>query len=106
MGIPGCLSYKADSGLVHQPVPNEGVLAQIELGSTTTAWLVEQFGQPQAVRRPSEQLAIWQYENVSQSSKQVRVLPLLAIDLKNSHKTVFNFQIENTYVVKYWKEKP
>jgi hypothetical protein len=66
----------------------------------------KQFGQPKAVRRPSEELAIWQCENLSQSSKEVRVLPLLAIDLQNSHTTVFNFQIENTYVVKYWKEQP
>ena len=100
----GCISYKSERGTVNHAIPQAGVLSQIELGATTTDWLLKQFGHPQAVRRPNEQTAVWQYENVASSTTRVQALPLFAVELKDVEKTVYNFEVENSYIVRYWHE--
>ena len=104
--LSGCISYTSETGNVRQSIPDSGTLNEVQLGQTTTAWLLEQFGQPQAVRRPSETSAVWQYENVARSERSIRALPLLAIEMSAEEVTAFNFEIENEYIVRYWTSTP
>ena len=102
--LSGCISYQAETNTVHRAIQEEGLLTQIELGATTTAWLLDQFGAPQAVRRPNQNTAVWQYENVAHTKRAMRALPLIAITLEDSAATVYNFEVENDFIVKYWKD--
>ncbi len=102
--LSGCISYKAETNTVNRAIHEEGLLTQIELGTTTTAWLLEKFGAPQAVRRPGPSTAEWQYENVAHTRKAVRALPLFAITLEDSEATTYSFEVENDFIVKYWKD--
>lgn len=104
VGLTGCVSYKSEKQTSDADIPDLSFLNQITLGETRTGWLIEQFGHPSAVRRPNEDAAVWQYENVTRSSTQVRALPLFAVELKNLSRTIYNFEIENDYVVRYWKD--
>lgn len=104
LSLSGCISYKSERNTLTQAIPAESVLAEVQLGTTTSDWLLEQLGPPQAVRRPDHDTYIWQYENVATSRKAIRALPLLAITLEDSHATVYNFEVENNYIVKYWKD--
>ncbi len=102
--LGGCISYKAETNTVNRAIHEEGLLTQIELGTTTTAWLLEKFGAPQAVRRPDPSTAVWQYENVAHTRKAMRALPLFAITLEDSEATTYSFEVENDFIVKYWKD--
>ena len=102
--LSGCISYQAEQGAISKAVHDTGVLQQVELGKTTTDWLIAQFGQPQAVRRPSSAIAIWQYENVHKHSRKVRALPLLSIHLTEEEREIFNFEVENDFVVRFWRD--
>ena len=102
--LSGCLSYSAERGIVEQTIASPILLEQIEPGVTTTNWLVDQFGQPQAVRSTGEATQVWQYENVTRSATSVRALPLLAIDLSSADKVTYNFEIADELIVKYWQE--
>ncbi len=104
LALAGCVSYQSERERVDADIPDMSALQQITLGETTTDWLVAQFGQPSAVRRPSDAIAIWQYQNVSRSTTRVRALPLFAVELKDQSRTVYHFEIENDYVVRYWKD--
>lgn len=104
--LSGCVSYNSATDHVTAPIPDVSFLSEITLGETTTAWLRESFGNPSAVRRPDDQTAIWQYENVQRTSRRIRALPLLAIETSDMQRTVYNFEIENDYVVRYWKDSP
>ena len=102
--LSGCISYKSETNALSQAIVEDSVLREIELGKTTTDWLLEKFGAPQAVRRPAHSISVWQYENVLSSKKSMRALPLIAITLEDSVATVYNFEVENNFVVKYWKD--
>ena len=104
LSLAGCISYRSEQGTVSKAIEDTGVLQNVELGKTTTDWLVAHFGQPQAVRRPSEGIAVWQYENVHKHSRKVRALPLLSIDLTEEERELFHFEVENDYIVRYWRE--
>ena len=103
--LTGCISYQSDTERANQAIPHRGILNEIQLGSTTSSWLLDQFGPPQAVRRPDAEKFVWQYQNIATSKKTIRALPLLAISLTDSHTTVYNFEVQNDYVVRYWQEQ-
>ena len=102
--IAGCVSYKSSQEAVSADIPDMSFLALISLGDTHTDWLIEQFGKPSAVRRPNDLTAVWQYENVTRSTRQIRATPLLAIETKSTARTIYSFEVENGFIVRYWKE--
>jgi len=102
--ITGCVSYKSSREAVTADIPDMSFLEQISFGETRTDWLVEQFGKPSAVRRPDKHTSVWQYENVTRSTRKIRALPLLAIETKSTARTVYSFEVENGFIVRYWKE--
>ena len=104
INLAGCVSYESERQRIDADIPDMSTLQQISLGETTTEWLVAEFGQPSAVRRPSEAIAVWQYQNVTSSMTRVRALPLFAMEMKDQSRTVYNFEIENNYIVRYWKD--
>ena len=104
VGLAGCISYKSTQDLGASDVRNPADLQYIELGETSTAWLISHFGHPQAVH-PRERGKLWQYENIQRTRTQVRALPLLAIELENYDRTLYNFEIEQDRIVKFWSEK-
>lgn len=104
--LAGCISYKSESGTVHQSIPDERYLNTFEPGATTTEWLLAKFGQPEAVRNSSDTLSVWQYENIVRNQRVIKALPLLAIELKKERTTVYHFEVENDVVLRFWKETP
>ncbi len=104
LGLSGCISYQSEQERIDADIPDMEHLQEITLGQTTSEWLLEQFGPPSAVRRPSETVAVWQYENVERSTTRVRALPLFAVELKDLNRTMYLFEIENDYIVRYWKD--
>ncbi len=104
--LGGCVSYHSERDRVDADIPDLSALQQITPGETTTDWLVAHFGQPSAVRRPSDAIAVWQYQNVSRSTTRVRALPLFAVELEDQSRTVYHFEIENNYVVRFWQDIP
>lgn len=104
LSLSGCISYQSERERVDADIPDMNYLQEITLGETTSDWLLKQFGQPSAVRRPSDSVAVWQYENVERSTTKVRALPLFAVELKDLNRTVYLFEIENDYIVRYWKD--
>lgn len=102
--IAGCISYQSERERVDADIPDTAALAAITLGETTADWLVEQFGHPSAVRRPSATVAIWQYENVKRSTTRMRALPLFAVELSDTDRTVYHFEVENDFIVRFWKD--
>lgn len=104
--LSGCISYESHREGAAGPTPNAAQLAEIQLGETPTAWLVEQFGDPDAVRRPSDATRVWQYEKLSNKTTRVRAFPLLSVKMSDEIRQVYNFEIENDRVIKYWQESP
>ncbi len=104
--LSGCISYESHRESATGPAPNASLLAMIELGETPTAWLLEQFGDPDAVRRPADDTRIWQYETLSNQTTRVRAFPLFSVKMSDEVRQVYNFEIENDRVVKYWQESP
>lgn len=102
--IAGCVTYKSSQEAVTADIPDVSFLAQISFGETRTDWLIEQFGKPSAVRRPDDHTAVWQYENVTRATRQIRAMPLLAIETKSTARTIYSFEVENGFIVRYWKE--
>ena len=102
--IAGCVSYKSSQEAASADIPDMSFLALISFGDTHTDWLIEQFGKPSAVRRPNDLTAVWQYENVTRSTRQIRATPLLAIETKSTARTIYSFEVENGFIVRYWKE--
>ena len=104
--LAGCISYESHREGATGPAPNAAQLAKIELGETPTGWLLEQFGDPDAVRRPSDDIRIWQYEKLTNKTTRVRAFPLISVKMSDEVRQVYNFEIENDRVVKYWQESP
>ena len=102
--ITGCVSYKSSQAAVTADIPDTSYLEEISLGETRTDWLIEQFGKPSAVRRPDHHSSVWQYENLTRSTRQLRAMPLLAIETRSTARTVYSFEVENGFIVRYWKE--
>ena len=100
--LSGCVSYTANQDSVRVDVPSDQFLQQVTLGETTTDWLVQQLGQPTAVRQPGQHQSVWQYENVLSKTTKVRAFPLFALNMTHQHRTLYNFAVENNYVVRYW----
>lgn len=102
--LSSCISYSSATDVHNQAVDNPELLMEIELGETTSDWLVQQFGKPDAIRRPSDSVYLWQYENVQSSQRHIKAMPILAIHTKRLARTVFNFEVENDRIVKFWTE--
>ena len=104
LGLSGCISYQSEHERIDADIPDLDHLQEITLGQTTSSWLVEQFGRPSAVRRTSDDITVWQYENTERSTTRVRALPLFAVELKDLSRTTYLFEIENDYIVRFWKD--
>ena len=102
--LSGCVRYQSERERVNAEIPDTRALQKITPGETTADWLLAEFGQPSAVHRPGGNIAIWQYQNVSHSRTRVRALPLFAVELHDQARTVYHFEIENNYVVRFWKD--
>ena len=103
--LPACIGYRSSSQAVSHDIPDVRVLKSIELGTTTTSWLLERLGEPIAVRHSAQDKAVWQYENLSSAVREVRALPVFALQMESQIRTVYNFQIENERVTRVWQER-
>ena len=104
LSLSGCISYQSQRERIDADIPDMRFLQEITLGETTSDWLLNQFGQPSVVRRPSDTVAVWQYENVERSMTRVRALPLFAVERNDLNRTAYLFEIENDYIVRYWQD--
>lgn len=99
LGMSGCISYKTDRSAVITHISDPDLLKEIKMNQTPASWLVDNLGPPYSVERPKEDVEIWKYHNVTQAHTEVRALPLLSVDLKDEHYTVYSFTIQNKVIV-------
>ncbi|MEM7099398.1 MAG: hypothetical protein AAF541_14135 [Pseudomonadota bacterium] len=104
--LSACVSYSSNKQTIDVSVPSEGALQAIEPGVTTVDWLLTHLGEPDVVRRPDENVQIWQYENIHSSSTRLRAFPIIAISSNTQKKTTFNFEVSNNQILRYWKDDP
>ncbi len=101
--LAGCISYETRHESKAVRLPDPALLDRVQLGETTTAWLLEHLGNPDAVRvLPSDGLRVWLYENVDQASTRLRAFPLFSFSLSDEVRTTYHFEIENDRIVKVW----
>ena len=102
--LSGCVSYTSDQQIVQQRVPSETPLIEILPGQTSTNWLLEKLGEPDAVRPGRGHETVWQYENIHHQATTLRAFPLLGLHAEEQQVTTFNFAVEHDVIVRYWKE--
>lgn len=104
LALSGCVGYETHVEASQTAVPGSLWMSHLVPGETPSSWLIEQFGYPVKVTHTDEQTAVWQYENVYYRSKRVRALPLFAMELNDTERTVHNFEITDDRVTRYWRQ--
>ena len=102
--LSGCVSYTSDQQILHLRVPSETPLQQIELGQTSSAWLLEELGEPDAVHTARGHDEVWVYENIAEESTRLRAFPLIGLHSQELQTTKYRFAVERNVIVHYWKE--
>ena len=104
LNLGACVSYKSNTEANSTPIPGTLWMAHMVPGETPSGWLIEQFGYPDKVTHASATSSVWQYENVQQRSKEIRALPLFAVELIDVERTLYNFEIVDDRVARYWRQ--
>ena len=99
-----CISYTSNQENLSSDIPSLSHLEDIQLGQTKSDWLLQEFGQPTVITQPTAGTTVWHYENLRRSTTKLRALPIFSLKIKDIKRTVYNFEIEDDYIVRYWKE--
>ena len=103
--LSACVSYSSDKAHVHMSVPSDTPLTQIQPGESTTNWLIDTLGEPDAIRPGEAGSTVWQYENIHSEHKRLIAFPLISIKREHLQRTVYHFAIQDERIQRYWKEE-
>ena len=104
--LSACVSYESDSQHVDGQITNPDRLAQIQAGTTSTAWLLENFGAPDAIDRINDDESVWRYAHTSREARKFQALVLLAYESRREDRTLYHFAVVGDVVQRYWVEHP
>ena len=101
--LTACVSYKSDRAVSKIQNP-EGLelFEQIYPGRTHSGWLLARLGQPSSVTHTNDSTELWRYENIESSEKNISLLPLVKIRLRDQQAQQFWFEVEAGKVIRYW----
>ena len=102
--LTACIGYRSETHATETSVPGTLWMSHMVPGETPSDWLIQQFGYPAKVTHPGDGSSVWQYENVQHSSKTIRALPLFAVELMDTQRTLHNFEIVDDRVMRYWQD--
>jgi len=102
--LSGCIHYRADKEIVTADIADPDRLGQIELGSTSSQWLVDHFGEPNRIDEVTEDESVWRYTNSTRDRKKFHALVLLSVEVNHEALTRYNFAIVNDRIERYWLE--
>ena len=74
---------------------------QIEIGRTSSDWIVASFGEPGSKRTNSDGNEVWKYKNIRERDTKVAVFLLFHFDIEREQQKILNIEIRDNIVVDY-----
>ena len=95
--VAACVSYQADN---HHPYSE---YQHVEPGVTTSAWLENNFGQPDHIEQTSAGTQVWQYEEQRREKTDVSLFILFDFSSVSTVSNSYFFELQDDVVLKSWR---
>ncbi|MEM7099734.1 MAG: hypothetical protein AAF541_15815 [Pseudomonadota bacterium] len=96
--LAACVSYQSDSG------KNAHQYQHVIAGETTTGWLHQHFGPPDAIDQTRNGSEMWRYDHERTEETEVSLFILFDFSNTSSRTESHYFEVLDGIVINYWRE--
>jgi len=104
--VGGCISGRNEVTYGSKgPAVGHETLRQVEVGKTTKDWLLATLGEPSSQSTNPDGTEILRYCYTKKVDSEFELFLLLDLDDKEERHTTLYFELKDSIVTKFWKEK-
>jgi len=75
---------------------------KIVIGSTSSEWIVDTFGEPDSRLTRDDGGELWKYENRGNRDVRFFMFPIIDVDVKTDQRETLSISIQDEVVIDYW----
>ena len=96
--LAACVSYQSDTG------PKTNSYQHVVPGQTTSGWLHQHLGPPDAIDRTSNGSEMWRYDDVRTEETEVSLFILFDFSNTSRHTESYYYEVLDGVVINSWRE--